>query len=281
MIIDDAHKVAFVHIPKCAGTSVRRQLQLLDSYDGFFFDRRDHEVLGAIDYCHLPLVFLERHFPDAFAKLCDYRSFALVRDPLTRFVSAIFERLALFKGVTGTTATAEIAIREADEVMRWLEGRAAFCEAPFIHFARQTDYVALGGRAIVGNVYALEDMAGFGAAIGELTGVSFDPGRRENINFASSNRLLSVLHHAKPIYARLTTWDQRQAILKQMNRWRVASPDRLYTNIRENPDIRAFVGAYYADDVALHAAARARIDARGDGRVGSRSTSPAPEVVPS
>src|SRR5215469_2320355 len=122
MIIDDEHRVAFVHIPKCGGTSVRRQLAALDSCRGFFYDRRDHDALGRLDYCHIPLAFLAAHFRDAFDKVAAYSAFALVRDPHSRFVSATFQRLALFGGVRRTTATASEALQEAERTIDWLSG---------------------------------------------------------------------------------------------------------------------------------------------------------------
>jgi hypothetical protein len=259
MIIDDEHRVAFVHIPKCGGTSVRRQLAAFDSCQGFFYDRRDHEALGRLDYCHIPLAFLAAHFRAVFDKVAAYRAFALVRDPHSRFVSATFERLALFGGVRRTTATVSEALQEAERTMDWLSQHEAFCDPAYIHFARQIDYVALDGRRIVENVFAVEDMAAFGAEIARLTGAPFDPDRRENANFASPSRLLTLLHVAKPLYSRLTTWSQREAILKALRRWKLQTPDSLYEAFRRNRRIADFVESYYAEDFALHDAALARM----------------------
>ena len=259
MIIDDEHRVAFVHIPKCGGTSVRRQLEALDSCRGYFYDRREHDALGRLDYCHIPLPFLATHFPDAFEKVAAYRAFALVRDPHSRFVSATFERLALFGGVRRTAATADEAMEEAERTMDWLAGRGPFSDPAYIHFARQVDYVVLDGRPIVENVFAIEDMAGFGAEIGRLTGAPFDPGRRENTNFASPSRLLTFLHFAKPLYSRLTTWNQREAILKALHRWKLQTPVALYEAFRRHPKIIDFVESYYAEDFTLYRSARARM----------------------
>jgi hypothetical protein len=264
MIIDDEHRVAFVHIPKCGGTSVRRQLEALDSYQGFFYDRREHAELGRLDYCHIPLSFLAEHFPEAYEKVATYRAFALVRDPHSRFVSATFERLALFGGVRRTAATAHDAISEAERTIDWLADRGPFSDPAYIHFARQIDYVTLDGRRIVDNVYAIEDMAGFGAELERLTGARFDPGRRENTNFASPNRWLSLLHVAKPLYSRVTSWKQREAILKVLHRWKLQSPDALYEAFRRNPRITAFVESYYAEDLPLYEEAKARMAGRRD-----------------
>ena len=88
MIIDDEHRVAFVHIPKCGGTSVRNQLAAIDSCKGEFYGRRPHERLGLLDYCHIPLQTLAREFPTAYEKVGAYQSFAIVREPHARFASA-------------------------------------------------------------------------------------------------------------------------------------------------------------------------------------------------
>lgn len=49
MIIDDRHRFVFVHIPKCAGTSVRQVLKQFDSYEGRWANaKREHPELGRL-----------------------------------------------------------------------------------------------------------------------------------------------------------------------------------------------------------------------------------------
>jgi hypothetical protein len=258
MIIDDDHGVAFVHIPKCAGTAVRRQLAPLDSYENSFWGRREHESLGLIDYGHLPLALLETYFPSEFAKIRRYQSFAVVRQPLDRFVSALFERLALFKGVSHAKATARMAIDEADDVMRRLARNEPVWEAPYIHFARQSDFVGLGDQRIVSGLHAIEDLPGLASAIEMATGVALDPGRRENVGLASNIRVWPMIRKAKPLYGKVTNHAQRQAVAKLMNRWKLRTSNGIYGEVRAVPAIRAFVGDYYVADLTLHAEALER-----------------------
>lgn len=98
MIIDDTHQFVFVHIPKCAGSSVHAQLSLFDARDPASHRGGVHPVLGPIHFAHIPLRFLRDHFPAEFAKLGVYRSFALTRDPRARFVSATVQHLREFRG---------------------------------------------------------------------------------------------------------------------------------------------------------------------------------------
>jgi len=265
MIIDDAHRAAFVHIPKCGGTSVSLQFSELDSCAGAFRRKGVHPVLGSIHYAHIPLAYLKQHYPDEFEKVATYRSFALVRDPYERFASATFQRLEEFGGASGLDVASKLditskqALGEARAVMRWLGDRGAFCDLEYIHFSRQVDYVELAGRPIVGHVFPLENISDMAAALEASCGVRFDPERRENTNFASNNRLLALLHVAKPIYSRLTSWSFRERVLLTMRRWKVSGPGALYAAFRQDREVSRFIETYYAGDFALYDAAKDRL----------------------
>jgi hypothetical protein len=265
MIIDDRHRAAFVHIPKCGGTSISLQLSELDSYGGRFRNKGRHPELGSVHFAHIPLTFLRAAFPDVFAKVAAYQSFALTRDPHDRFASAVFQRLEEFRGVRKTAVTSQMALAEAREVIAWLTGRGPFCDLDYIHFSRQIDYVRLDGHGVVGNVFAIETMDEMTRGLGEVCQVSLDPERRENTNFASGNRFLAMAHLAKPIYSRLTTWALRERMLHLLRRWDLQNPRRLYEALRADGSINRFVETYYAMDFTLHASGRAAVAVHDDG----------------
>src|SRR5437588_5671820 len=62
-------KTIFVHVPKTAGTSIERHLQMQDCASG---------PIGG----HTTASAFQRHFPDAFG---EYFKFAVVREPVDRF----------------------------------------------------------------------------------------------------------------------------------------------------------------------------------------------------
>ena len=260
MIIDDTHRAAFVHIPKCAGTSVRRQLEPLNSYGDFFERSGTHPTLGLIHYGHVPLRFLRQCFPAEFDKLRAYRCFALTREPHARFASATFQRLEEFRGVPKQRVTAKLAISEARSVIAWLSDRGPFCDFEYIHFSRQIDYVALEGERIVENVFALENIEQMASGLEAAFGVRVDPERRDNTNLASGNRLFELLLRAKPVYSRLTTWAFRERLLLLLRRSVLQRPEALYEALRKDPEISRFVESYYAEDFQLYRASRARSD---------------------
>jgi len=255
MIISDDKEMAFIHIPKCAGTSVRSQLATYDSTGGGFYHTINHDVLGKIHSSHIPLRFLHEHYPVEFGKVERYRSFALVREPLERFASATFQRLKGFKRVPLAEITPALALREAEEAMTWLSGRDAFCEIGHIHFARQIDYIDLGGERVVRNLFALDDMPGFARALQEMTGIRIDPGLRQNTNFADANPMARTLKkYLKPVYSRLTSWEFRETLLLRMKQASAARDEPLYEAFRKDRNIRTFVSEYYGQDAELYRA---------------------------
>jgi hypothetical protein len=61
MIVSDRHRFVFIHIPKCAGTSVRNVLEGFDETGGRFNTRiADDPKFGRLDYTHLPLSIMAR-----------------------------------------------------------------------------------------------------------------------------------------------------------------------------------------------------------------------------
>ena len=106
-------KLFFVHIPKCAGLSIYRGLDAIAEFPWASFARdnkeaeaalRDrvtpfgytHAELGEIHQAHIPLAILARDFPETFALLEHSTSFAVLRDPRDRFISALRQHLREF-----------------------------------------------------------------------------------------------------------------------------------------------------------------------------------------
>lgn len=259
MIIDDVRRVAFVHIPKCGGTSVGHQFGPYDSYAGRFRRTGEHPRLGAIHYAHIPLVFLREEFPEEFDKLAAYHAFAILRDPHIRFASAVCQRLETFGGLPPLTITADVALAEAWRMMDWLAARTRFCEFEYVHFSRQADYVRLDGREVVKNLFPLENMAAFAAAFEAASGLALDPERRENTNFVSTDGFMSKLRRFKPLYRHLTSWEMRKRILHLTQRLKLQTPAALYDRFREDAEISAFVERYYAEDFTILERARERL----------------------
>ena len=70
MLISDSHKFAFIHIPKCAGTTVRKSLLKFDTRNNFYWMHNTLEGFGLqgekttidFDKSHLTLNVLKYYY---------------------------------------------------------------------------------------------------------------------------------------------------------------------------------------------------------------------------
>lgn len=92
MIICHDLKLVFLHVPKCAGTALRRvfKQQTIVGSSVAFFDFSYSQILRRhVDLAHLPLMDL-RHYPE-WRYLKHYHTVACIRHPYARLASACRE----------------------------------------------------------------------------------------------------------------------------------------------------------------------------------------------
>jgi hypothetical protein len=254
MIVSDTHRFLFVHIPKCAGTAVRTALAPYDESGGTF-DRRvaPHPVHGRLDYTHLPLHLMAEIAPDAFAKLQDYASFAVCRDPFARFPSALAQRIKMVHG-THIAAFDDAALSaEIERVMAWLDARTHVTDPDYIHFARQSDYVFLDGRRLVQTVTPVERIDALRVAIGARIGVELPSFGHANQRMVFTRPGLRGLLTAGSTAAKRLLPLGISGPLRAAARavWLRPAGEETPSPFR-SPVVRAFVERYYAEDIALY-----------------------------
>jgi hypothetical protein len=260
MVICDEHRFAFVHIPKCAGTTVRARLRPFDSRDGQYEQVRAHASLGTVDFAHIPLRLLARAFPDDLRKLRDYASFAVLRHPLMRFGSSIRQTLHQYEG----TYPAEMKPPELrDAVLRMIERLEAapdWASHEFAFFQRQTDFVELEGKRVVDRLYPLEHVAEMLDELAQLANTPLAAHSRRNRDLAFRARAFVRpayaineflwRHTPEPVHAAI------KGIALPLLTRRGSAATRL--GIQELPEVDAFVQRHYAADAALYEAVSAQ-----------------------
>lgn len=251
-----------MHIPKCAGTTVRDALAPFDEAANRYYDKAvaTHPEFGPLDFHHIPLAVLRDHFPQDFARLSEYRSFALFRDPASRFPSSIHERFVQKDGVPLTNRDPDEVAREVDLVLAELARQpsgAPIINPELIHFSRQRDYVMLDGVQIVGSA---RTVAQVDSLLAELSGIVGQPVRTEgskNRRYQYNSRSLerTVRAVAQPIEAVLPVhaWKRVYKPIKSAFLY-TGLLRRVGDALAELPnaaEIDAFVADFYADDFAL------------------------------
>ncbi|GGY41853.1 sulfotransferase family 2 domain-containing protein [Parvularcula lutaonensis] len=252
MILSDDHRFVFLHIPKCAGTAVRRQLEGFDTTDGRFTGMMDHAVLGRIYGTHVPLSVLRQHFPETFERVRTYRSFAIIRDPKERFRSALAQRLREVRGVEFAHAESELVASEAQAVVQELSKGEEMPPAAFIHFLPQHRWVELDGERITDELFPMHAVDrmfdALSAHIGKRVG---EPARA---NETVEHRFPGLIKAA-----RSTNKALREALPEAPYKaiLNVAKPLLTKKNGDEaqpvpgGPEVEAFVERYYARDFEI------------------------------
>lgn len=262
MIFNDTHRFAFVHIPKCAGTSVRTALSPYDQAHARFYDKAvaEHPVLGLLDYHHIPLAVLRDYFADDYARLVAYRSFALVRDPVSRFPSSLHERFVQRDRIALADRPRDEVARELDKVMAELSrlpGDAPIVDPALIHFSRQCDYINLDGQQIVDTPRTVGEVDDLLEEVSGLLGRPVRLGQHHNLRYHHVLPALGRLQAAitAPIERTLPRWLWKPVYRPIKAALFAAGVVRTGRNpladLPNADDCAAFIQEFYADDIRL------------------------------
>ncbi|MBU2958921.1 sulfotransferase family 2 domain-containing protein [Paracoccus sp. 1_MG-2023] len=262
MIISQRHEFVFVHIPKCAGTSVRTQLVKCDPDHVAMAEVGEHPVLGKIDFGHVPLSKLRAHFPENYDALERFTSYAVVRDPLARFGSSLRQMLWRYSNRPMTLIPPE-ELREL--TLKMLDDIAAELDDPsnqFIFFARQRDFIYDGDRRMVDHLIPMELVPDFIAHVSRITDTPMEAATRSNQNVelrfkrfgGMAYRVNDVLRRSLPLDMHAKIKDGALRLLSAKKSAAEAS------GILEMDEVRDFVRTHYAEDARIHHEVKADTD---------------------
>ena len=260
MILSDRYAFVFVHIPKCAGTSVRAAVEPYHDADARFLKTvEEHPDLGPLDYRHMPLHILAQVDAEAFAKLGQYQSYALVRDPLQRFRSAMAQRAKMYLGDELAQMKDAQLTAEIDKTISYLMSEPSVIRPEFIHFARQSDFIMSGDQQLVENVFPVERVDLLGAALAHRIGLAELPVAKANeTKVFRVPALKRVLKAGSAMTKRIMPKGAHDAI-------RLAARHRMMKPVAQatpsaflSDQVTNFVVEYYAQDARLHAQALAQ-----------------------
>jgi len=147
MILRDP-KILFVHIPKAAGQSISKYLQEniskpydLNNPEFGFRHNKDLKNPGPHNTHHLFYKeYMEYNW--IWDNINSYFSFAVVRNPYDRFVSAFHWRFEVFQNHTYKSFIENFSEDFRSDINR--------------HFARQSDFITFNGKVMVDKLFYLE-----------------------------------------------------------------------------------------------------------------------------
>ncbi|UWQ16054.1 sulfotransferase family protein (plasmid) [Aliiroseovarius sp. M344] len=270
MIISDKHSFVFIHIPKCAGTSVRKSI--LPFHDGGEWALKTletHPEYGELDYRHLPLNLLAKINADVFQKVKSYDSYAIVRDPFARFRSAISQRAKMYLDTELPRLSEDELLGHIQSVMDYLNGNPSVIPSEYTHFIRQSDYIFLDDEQIVNNLFPLEHIDQLFKAVREKFGV-------EQLDVAHANQTQVFVHPSLKHFAyrgsdlarSILPADWYNNLRKSMRGMLMTPKKGIEASAFDAPQVRSFIETYYAKDIALHRESLQAFETKRAGAVG-------------
>lgn len=253
MIISRAKNFGFVHVPKCAGSTIRWPMKDEDDFDGFFFGSAPVADLGQVNLNHLPMAWLREYFPQAYSALQDVESYSIVRDPMDRFISAVAQRARALEKDPGSLRRKDILglTEESIAYVRSLEG---FPDAKRIYFAPQHSFIFAGKEQGVTHIWPVERMP---QLLNRLeTNHQIVLKRNQTWNPTVTYRqswMAAPLKNLKDV-AKKSLPTRQYAFLRDaaVRVFTTKGAPLLEDTIRNDNKISAFVKDYYAQDAELH-----------------------------
>jgi hypothetical protein len=213
-----------------------------------------HPELGRLDYTHLPLEVMRRVCPEDLEKVRNYHSFTLIRDPKTRFMSALSQRLKMY-------STRELAQRDRDDVNRLarqvvetLQEPGATHRPEFIHFARQSEFIFCDGEQLVKAIYPTSRVGDVIQEVSHLTGEDLGPVGNDNTTMVFRRDAFRVLAVAGKWVGERTLGPERTRSARKALRQILMKPLHSSPEIYMlSDDVVDFVQDFYAQDFELYA----------------------------
>lgn len=179
MLMSDELKFVFVHVPKCGGTSLRASLRRLEGMQNPLAEQIASMPFTP-DRNHQQLAIIRDFRPDVFDRIQRYQSFAVLRDPVSRFPSALAQHHKIFRdGDIGDLSIPELKALTS-EVISVLRSDDLVRNRRYIHFERQSRFTHLDGVQVVRNLFRLEHQAALVAEISKVTGTLASPPGESN-----------------------------------------------------------------------------------------------------
>lgn len=158
MIVIDEKKLAFLHIPKCGGTTIQKWLRQHFAQSPEFYGKRDHPGVGVVYPEHFTLAQLAAFYPELLDTLKSYDTFVLLRDPIKRFESALGQFANEFRGANISLMTPTQIDALAQDILAQLEALDRGFDFELIHFTPQAAYVEYGSERVARHLRRMSSM---------------------------------------------------------------------------------------------------------------------------
>lgn len=234
----------FIHIPKCAGTFVKKNLGRYDEFELSFYhsdkkDKRAHRTLDEIS----------KQDRDLFLLLEKLNTNAIVRDPYQRFVSALRQHckeeapLILF--------SSHMMVHRAKQIIKRIIGGNGAIPRDLVHFTPQSFYTHYQGVQVVKNLWTIENSERLVSLELQKLGGGLAKEQLAISEVANSGSRYFRDYLSNKFRFLGEGFGAVSALAKVMDNLSNRTWERLITRLENSLEFRQFTSNYYADDLVL------------------------------
>jgi len=192
MIVLAKHKIAIIHIPKCAGTNLKQALYALNNENIEIIE--GIKVIDGIKYdtAHLTNNILACKFPDLFEDIKKYKTYAIIRNPEERFFSAInqYSKTQLKKPIY------RLSKKEKKDLEMHIINRINSDDnaIEMIHFKKQIEFIEYKESNLVQNIIRIESIGKLESYIEKILDCKiFENRHHKNETLAYKNKFIAEI----------------------------------------------------------------------------------------
>lgn len=256
MLLSEELKFAFIHVPKCGGTSLRQYFRAMPGIHNPLAEIRG-QIPFPTDPNHVQMAVLRDHAPDLLDRIAACTSYAVLRDPVSRFPSALAQHCKMFREQGMDEMSLSDLRRVTDEAIAHLQSGEVVRDRRYIHFERQTAFTHLDGVQVVTRLFRLDNQAGLADDVAETTGYRAPALNESNQSASFRNATLERIRLGFPQPVKRVLRDHLPLGLKKSINRMFFRPnlteDRRATIL--TPETRAFIAEHYAADFKAYDAA--------------------------
>lgn len=257
-IFSQGKDFAFIHIPKNGGSTIYTNFLQFDDFGQKFQTPGVHPVLGDIHFGHVPLKELSEHYPEEFGFLSKTNSFAITRNPVQRFESALAQRSRQFLNEDFHMLSATERQARVDQVVDHLSAGGSTLMPDFCHFSRQVDYTHMDGKQVVKTIQPLEQISAIVDSLSTLTNHSV--GGEPAANQFETTRGGAAGQIIRQIWSAVSRILPTSIVSLLRNNLRglvVRQGVKITAPELSLPRVANFLRSHYADDFKLYESSRA------------------------
>ena len=157
MIVSHHRSFVFIHNPKCSGKLFRDEVSAYHDDDRLFWGIQTPALLSVeLDFAHLRLWEMQAVCPDIFDMVRTRRSLMFFRNPVERYVSAVFEHFAQYRAEADLRSQPlEVQKKIVRDFTAGLTIKQVLEDYRYVHFSVQRWFSHLGPHRAVNAIVPL------------------------------------------------------------------------------------------------------------------------------